>query len=169
MLKRIGMALLATVLTLPVSFAQQKLTPDQQERIDAMTELSNALNQYNKALERIARTNKPTASATAAVTSPYAGCVIPGNAQECWFFWSFYRYCAFLCINSIGGPNVSKTNGWFYKSQSDEAGAIERSTSTAKYKADKCTPETGGGGTFNTYFYTCSVYGGSGGGTNPYQ
>jgi len=182
MLKRIGMALLATALTLPVSLAQQTsqvVTPAQQAQRDAdFAALGVTFDAYMRALARVKMGAQGINPATVtkgskpdqALASVYAGCVIPGNAQQCWFFWTFYRYCAYVaCVNSIGGPNVSTTNGWFFKTQSDEVAAGERATNTAKIKADKCSPETGGLFTFNTYFYTCSVYGGPGGGTNPYQ
>ena len=136
MFKRLGMALLATALTIPVSFAQE---PEQQ--------------------------------VTPTDPSPdYAGCVIPGNASACYFYWTFYRYCIpmYGCTNSTGGPNVSSTNGWFTNAEAEAQATTDRNNSTAKYKANRCTPETGGQGTFNTYFYTCVIYS-TNGGPNPYN
>ena len=179
MLKRIGMALLATVLTGTVSFAQvsgsvgpgPQVTPEQKQGRDtaiaewgaAFSDYSAAISKYNLAVSKAKR------ALNLAGAPPYAGCVIPGNANNCWFYWTFYRTCLGLCINSISGPHVSKTNGWFYKYESDEAAAADRATTNAKYKADRCTTTTEGTGTLNTYFFTCSVYGPSGGGVDPYQ
>ena len=161
--------LLATVFALAAAgaIAQQvshQATPAQKtERDAAFNEVGVALNNYNRALARVAKGSNDPA------TSPlYAGCVIPGNASACYFYWTFSRFCALACTNSTGGPNVSNTNGWFTSDEAEAEATTVRNNNTARYKKASCTPETGGGGTFNWYFYTCVIYS-TNGGPNPYQ